>query len=113
MKQRYVLGIMGFLALANGYIQRFCLSLAITEMVNVHHKGKIDPNSCPYDNAEMSANFTKKYLSNIFIFKFIIKYVHYQFDKTRIFLNSPNGHGKSDNTLGRCAAGSEERAVCT
>ncbi|XP_022184753.1 putative inorganic phosphate cotransporter isoform X3 [Nilaparvata lugens] len=64
MKQRYVLGIMGFLALANGYIQRFCLSLAITEMVNVHHKGKIDPNSCPYDNAETSANFTKKYLSS-------------------------------------------------
>jgi hypothetical protein len=32
IQQRYVLSFMGFMALAIGYIQRFCLSLAITEM---------------------------------------------------------------------------------
>ncbi|XP_054286347.1 putative inorganic phosphate cotransporter isoform X2 [Macrosteles quadrilineatus] len=45
---------MGFLAIANGYIQRFCLSLAITEMVLPHHGGSslsrpVDPLACPYD----------------------------------------------------------------
>ncbi|KAK9502974.1 hypothetical protein O3M35_011645 [Rhynocoris fuscipes] len=42
---------MGFFALANGYIQRFCLSLAITEMVATHklHPSKIDPYACPLD----------------------------------------------------------------
>lgn len=51
IKQRYVVGFMGFFALANGYIQRFCLSLAITEMVATHrlHHTKIDPNACPLD----------------------------------------------------------------
>lgn len=33
IQQRYILSIMGFMALAIGYVQRFCLSLAITEMV--------------------------------------------------------------------------------
>lgn len=32
IQQRYVLSLMGFMALALGYVQRFCLSLAITEM---------------------------------------------------------------------------------
>lgn len=46
--QRYVLGLMGFLALANGYIQRFCLSLAITEMVkHTSEHSAEDPHSCP------------------------------------------------------------------
>lgn len=51
VNQRYILGFMGFFALANGYIQRFCLSLAITEMVATHrlHHTKIDPNACPLD----------------------------------------------------------------
>lgn len=49
--QRYVLGIMGFLAVANAYAMRGCLSLAITEMVvnpktkHTHHIE--DPNGCP------------------------------------------------------------------
>lgn len=39
---------MGFLALANGYIQRFCLSLAITEMVkHTNEHSAEDPYSCP------------------------------------------------------------------
>ncbi|XP_024084290.1 putative inorganic phosphate cotransporter isoform X2 [Cimex lectularius] len=48
--QRYVLGLMGFLAVANAYAMRGCLSLAITVMVyhppsssNAHS----DPNACP------------------------------------------------------------------
>ncbi|XP_017300224.1 putative inorganic phosphate cotransporter isoform X3 [Diaphorina citri] len=51
ISQRYILGFMGFLAVANAYAMRGCLSLAITEMVVVHHKGpvKIDPNGCPGD----------------------------------------------------------------
>lgn len=47
--QRYVLGIMGFFAVANAYTMRSCLSLAITEMVvePKNHHGGIDPNACP------------------------------------------------------------------
>lgn len=38
IQQRYVLSFMGFMALAIGYVQRFCLSLAITEMAeHTHH----------------------------------------------------------------------------
>lgn len=45
---RQVIGVLGFFAVANGYIQRFCLSLAITEMVSQRHvEQKIDQNSCP------------------------------------------------------------------
>lgn len=53
MPQRYVLAFMGFLAMANAYIQRFCLSLAITEMVlppsHVAATGTkvLDPYACP------------------------------------------------------------------
>ncbi|XP_065213100.1 putative inorganic phosphate cotransporter [Planococcus citri] len=51
MPQRYVLGLMGFLAVANAYSMRNVLNLTITEMV-VHHHSKhdkiiIDPDSCP------------------------------------------------------------------
>uniref|UniRef100_A0A1B6D0T1 Major facilitator superfamily (MFS) profile domain-containing protein n=1 Tax=Clastoptera arizonana TaxID=38151 RepID=A0A1B6D0T1_9HEMI len=56
--QRYILGLMGFFAFANGYIQRFCLSLAITEMV-IHVKKDddvYDPYSCPYDNSSSSSS---------------------------------------------------------
>ncbi|BET03033.1 sodium:phosphate symporter activity [Nesidiocoris tenuis] len=51
VRQRYVIGLLGFFALANGYIQRFCLSLAITEMVATHrlHPSKIDLHACPLD----------------------------------------------------------------
>ena len=44
---------MGFFAVANAYAMRSCLSLAITEMVVVHHKSKEhaghadDPYACP------------------------------------------------------------------
>lgn len=51
--QRYVFGLMGFLAVANAYAMRSVLSVAITEMVVVHH-GKLgnkvllpDPDACP------------------------------------------------------------------
>ncbi|XP_075232067.1 putative inorganic phosphate cotransporter isoform X2 [Lycorma delicatula] len=48
--QRYILAVMGFLGVANAYIMRACLSIAITQMVrhddtesNVMH----DPEACP------------------------------------------------------------------
>ncbi|XP_021935626.1 putative inorganic phosphate cotransporter isoform X2 [Zootermopsis nevadensis] len=47
--QRYVIAIMGFLAVANAYTMRICLSTAITEMV-VHHnrnESETDPDACP------------------------------------------------------------------
>ncbi|XP_046663298.1 putative inorganic phosphate cotransporter isoform X2 [Homalodisca vitripennis] len=54
--QRYVFGIMGFLAVANAYAMRSVLSVAITEMVVVHH-GMLgnrtlipDPMACPAPN---------------------------------------------------------------
>lgn len=38
IRQRYVVGLLGFFALINAYIQRFSMSLAITEMANpIHH----------------------------------------------------------------------------
>ncbi|KAJ4444352.1 hypothetical protein ANN_06144, partial [Periplaneta americana] len=46
--QRYVLAIMGFLAIANAYTMRICLSVAITEMVVAKEKNEteIDPEAC-------------------------------------------------------------------
>lgn len=43
IQQRYVLSSMGFMALALGYVHRFCLSLAITEMAE--HSQKVTANS--------------------------------------------------------------------
>jgi hypothetical protein len=47
--QRYVVAIMGFLAVANAYTMRICLSMAITEMVHRHDKNEshLDPDACP------------------------------------------------------------------
>ncbi|KAF6201738.1 hypothetical protein GE061_004133 [Apolygus lucorum] len=49
--QRYVLGLMGFLAVANAYAMRGILNLAITEMVvnpkNKAHHHIDDPDACP------------------------------------------------------------------
>ncbi|KAL4089088.1 hypothetical protein QTP88_024160 [Uroleucon formosanum] len=58
IQQRYVLSTMGFMALAIGYVQRFCLSLAITEMVEqTHHTvrqnakfGTVCPSGNPFSN---------------------------------------------------------------
>ncbi|CAH1397961.1 unnamed protein product [Nezara viridula] len=47
---RHITGVMGFFTIALAYIQRFCLSLAITEMVNYHSEGgKIDAQTCPFE----------------------------------------------------------------
>lgn len=51
MPQRYVMGIMGMLAIANAFTMRVCLNMAITQMVN-HTKSDSDngdPNACPSD----------------------------------------------------------------
>lgn len=50
--QRYVLGIMGLLAVCNAYTMRVCLNLAVTQMVHdkdsdSHYE---DPNACPDDS---------------------------------------------------------------
>ncbi|XP_060521750.1 putative inorganic phosphate cotransporter [Cylas formicarius] len=48
--QRYILGIMGFLAVVNAYTMRVVLSVAITEMVQpIEHHDKIDSHSCISD----------------------------------------------------------------
>lgn len=47
--QRYVVAIMGFLAVGNAYTMRICLSTAITEMVHHHetNESSLDPDACP------------------------------------------------------------------
>jgi hypothetical protein len=47
--QRYVVAIMGFLAVANAYTMRICLSTAITEMVFHHDRNEshLGPDACP------------------------------------------------------------------
>ncbi|XP_050311165.1 sialin-like isoform X4 [Anthonomus grandis grandis] len=48
--QRYILGIMGFLAVVNAYTMRVVLSVAITEMVlPIAHNETIDSHSCTND----------------------------------------------------------------
>ncbi|RZF46751.1 hypothetical protein LSTR_LSTR002614 [Laodelphax striatellus] len=52
LPQRYVLGIMGFLAVANAYSMRNTLNLAITQMVEPHYRKNHtlsidDPEACP------------------------------------------------------------------
>jgi ACS family sodium-dependent inorganic phosphate cotransporter len=44
-----VVAIMGFLAVANAYTMRICLSTAITEMVSHHNRNEshLDPDACP------------------------------------------------------------------
>ncbi|KAF6202200.1 hypothetical protein GE061_004598 [Apolygus lucorum] len=49
--QRYVLAFMGFCGVANAYIMRGCLSIAITQMVREHsvdNFNQSDPDACPY-----------------------------------------------------------------
>lgn len=57
--QRYVLGIMGLLAVCNAYTMRVCLNLAVTQMVNNTNSGSEydDPNACP-DDSDIIANGT-------------------------------------------------------
>lgn len=57
--QRYVLGIMGLLAVCNAYTMRVCLNLAVTQMVNNTNSGNenYDPNACP-DDSEIIGNGT-------------------------------------------------------
>jgi hypothetical protein len=62
-----VVAIMGFLAVANAYTMRICLSTAITEMV-VHHdrnESEIDPDACP--SSSVSNNKPALVSKHIFI----------------------------------------------
>ncbi|XP_012545589.1 putative inorganic phosphate cotransporter [Bombyx mori] len=63
--QRYVLAVMGLLAIANAYTMRVCLNLAITQMVkkNVAVEGDehYDPNACP--DLNIVANATSPVLA--------------------------------------------------
>lgn len=57
--QRYVLGIMGLLAVCNAYTMRVCLNLAVTQMVNntKDSADHYDPDACP-DESEFLTNVT-------------------------------------------------------
>lgn len=50
--QRYVLGVMGLLGMANSYIMRACLSIAITAMVVHKTSDQVVDNEdlCPVDD---------------------------------------------------------------
>ncbi|XP_014290991.1 putative inorganic phosphate cotransporter isoform X2 [Halyomorpha halys] len=54
---------MGFFTIALAYIQRFCLSLAITEMVRFHSEGgKIDEHTCPFvENTTTTVHYTGEF----------------------------------------------------
>ena len=60
---RHIIGLLGFFAVGIGYIQRFCLSLAITEMVGDTKHTKIDELSCPYNATVLT---TTRYVSILF-----------------------------------------------
>ncbi|KAI5721826.1 hypothetical protein M8J77_026194 [Diaphorina citri] len=47
ISQRYLIGLLGFLAFALTYVQRFCLSMAITEMAHTEHKVSNKSLQCP------------------------------------------------------------------
>lgn len=59
--QRYILGIMGFLAVVNAYAMRVSLSVAITEMVHNTNGDKHDPNACIIEEVQ---NSTVHYVSD-------------------------------------------------
>ncbi|XP_075230609.1 putative inorganic phosphate cotransporter [Lycorma delicatula] len=88
MPQRYVLGLMGFLAVVNAYTMRNCLSLAITEMViyHKHHDVAIDPNACPgeiqirnhtidYDNEFDWDEKTQGYILSAFYWGYVLTHI--------------------------------------
>lgn len=62
IQQRYILSIMGFMALAIGYVQRFCLSLAITEMVEHKHVSHSTHSGsvCPVDESVANSTIFQK-----------------------------------------------------
>jgi len=63
IQQRYILSLMGFMALAMGYIQRFCISLAITEMAEQVRHTPLHINSevmCPIEETIGNATLSKK-----------------------------------------------------
>jgi hypothetical protein len=63
---------MGFLAIANAYTMRICLSTAITEMV-VHHdrnESHLDPDACP--SSSVSKNKHEPVRKHIFIHLFVL-----------------------------------------
>ncbi|XP_049788970.1 putative inorganic phosphate cotransporter [Schistocerca nitens] len=51
VRQRYVLAVMSFLAIANAYTMRICLSVAITEMVLPHQTPKSYNSNITHSNA--------------------------------------------------------------
>lgn len=78
---RQVIGVLGFLAVANGYIQRFCLSLAITEMASqVHLMTKEDPNACPIEPPD---NITHNHFVRTYLISF-------NYTQKQIFIRSFN-----------------------
>jgi ACS family sodium-dependent inorganic phosphate cotransporter len=64
--QRYVLGIMGFLAIVNAYTMRVTLSVAITEMVqpSTNSSHYYDPNACSGELSNSSDSVTVGTIQN-------------------------------------------------
>ncbi|CAH2005053.1 unnamed protein product [Acanthoscelides obtectus] len=59
--QRYILGIMGFLAVVNAYTMRVSLSIAITEMVAPSNSSYIDdPDACMVNDTRSKASVTNR-----------------------------------------------------
>lgn len=56
IKQRYILTIMGFLAIANAYTMRVCLSVAITAMVFHEKKNNSAAAVCAPDGNVTDSN---------------------------------------------------------
>lgn len=88
--QRYILGIMGFLAVVNAYIMRVILSVAITEMVEMipsAHEHNTST-SCVYEIANKTV-LSVKVRWNVFLYIPVTYFVlAISFEKVTIF------HGK-------------------
>lgn len=74
IQQRYVLSSMGFMALALGYVHRFCLSLAITEMAEHSHKVMVNSDMGTVCLADKSAftNTTTHKVCTFFCVQFYV-----------------------------------------
>lgn len=62
--QRWVMAIMGFLAVANAYTMRVCLNIAITQMVRRHAESReYEEGSCPGEAHDMASEAAVSYLT--------------------------------------------------
>jgi ACS family sodium-dependent inorganic phosphate cotransporter len=67
-----VVAIMGFLAIANAYTMRICLSTAITEMVvrRDRNESELGPDACP--SSSSSNNKPVPVRKHVFIYLYVL-----------------------------------------